>query len=123
MTYVMGPAGLLMVDAEGRRERRSARDLPVVGQMGRIFQSMVQGDWQALEATFAVRGSGTPSRWEVVLEPRTPGFVKRIQLAGGRCVERILVEGPSGDRMEIAFQRQRTDAPVTPAEDRLLAQD
>jgi|GEM_PF-5271968 len=43
LTYVMGPKGLLTVDGEGRKERRSAKDLPVVGQMGRIFQSMGTG--------------------------------------------------------------------------------
>lgn len=125
MTYVMGPKGLMMVDGEGRRERKSARDLPVVGQMGRIFQSMVEGDWKALESHFTVKGTGTPARWEVVLSPTsaTAGFLKRIQLSGGRYVERILIDEAAGDRMEITFQRQRTDAPVTPAEDRLLAQD
>jgi len=125
MTYVMGPKGLLMVDGEGRRERRSARDLPVVGQLGRIFQSMVQGDWKALESQFAVKGSGTPAKWEVELAPTAgaAGFLKRITLSGGRYVERIVLLEASGDRMEIAFQHQRTDTPVTPAEDRLLAQD
>ena len=33
MTYVMGPKGLLVVAGDGRRERRTARDAPVVAQM------------------------------------------------------------------------------------------
>ena len=125
MTYVMGPKGLLTVDGEGRRERRTARDLPVVGQMGRLFQALVQGDWKALEGTFAMTGSGTPAHWEVALVPtaRAAGFPKRLRLTGGRFVERIQIEEAGGDRMEITFSHQRTDAPVTEAEALLLAQD
>ena len=125
ITYVMGPKGLMTVDAQGRRERRTARDLPVVGQMGRIFQSMVQGDWKALESHFTVTGAGTRARWEVALAPtaQTAGFIKSIRLAGGPFVERIVIVEPGGDRMEITFSHQRTDAPVTEAEGHLLAQD
>jgi len=125
MTYVMGPKGLLTVDGAGRRERRTARDLPVVGQMGRLFQALVQGDWKALEGSFTLTGSGTPAHWEVSLVPtaRAVGFPKRLRLTGGRFVERILLEEAGGDRMEITFSRQRLDAPVTEAEGLLLAQD
>gem|GEM_PF-5845420 len=53
---------------------------------------------------------------------QTAGFLKRIQLNGGRYVERILIEEAGGDRMEITFSRQTTEAPVTEAEAQLLAQ-
>ena len=125
MTYVMGPQGLMTVDGEGRKTRKAARDLPVLGQLGAVFQAMVQGDWKALAPTFTVTGKGTLRRWDVALTPtaRTAGFLQGIQVSGGAFVERIVLQEAGGDRMEIAFSHPRADAPVSEAEGRLLAQD
>jgi hypothetical protein len=46
-----------------------------------------------------------------------------VQLSGGRFIDRIRIQEASGDRQEITFEHQRTDAPLTEAETRLLAQD
>ena len=125
ITYVMGPKGLLVVNADGSQERKSARETPMVAQMGKIFQAVAQGDWQALEGLFSVTGEGRPDRWTVTLQPKAQAapFLKRIRLEGGRFVERIRIDEASGDRQELAFEHQRTDAPLTPAEAKLLAQD
>ena len=127
ITYVMGPKGLLVVDGEGRKERRSAREAPMVAQMGKVFQALAQGDLTLLEGLFAARGSGTPDHWQVELTPLAgsgaAAFVKRIRLDGGRCIDRVRVEEPAGDRMELVFQNQRLDLPPSPAEAALLAQE
>lgn len=127
MTYVIGPKGLLVVDGDGRRERRTAREAPMVVQMGKVLQAISQGDLGILEGLFDARGSGSAERWEVELVPRAgsgaASFVKRIRLDGGRFIDRVRVEEAGGDRMELAFANQRLDAPLTPAEAALLAQE
>ena len=125
LTYVMGPKGLLVVDSEGRRSHRAAREAPVVAQMGKVFGSLIQGDWKALDEYFTVTGSGTPEQWQVVLAPKaqTASFLKRVQLNGGRFIQRISILEAAGDRMDLMFEHQRVDAPLTEAEARLLAQD
>jgi hypothetical protein len=125
LTYVMGPKGLLVVTPEGRKEHKSAREAPVVAQLGRVFQSLIQGDLKGLEDYFTVTGTGTPQRWEVTLLPRpqAAAFLKRAQLSGGLTLERIRIEEAGGDRMDLAFEHPRLDAPLTEAETRLLAQD
>jgi len=124
ITYVIGPKGLLVVDGEVR-ERRSAREAPMVAQVGRIFQALAQGDWGVLESTFTVTGAGDPAHWEVDLEPnaQAAAFVRHIRLYGGRFIDRIRLDEPGGDRTDLAFQHQTVDAPLTPAEARLLDQD
>lgn len=123
ITYVIGPGGLLVVDAQGRREKRTAKDLPVLGQMGRVFQSLVQGDWKALETHFAIEGSGGAAAWEVTLTPKAglAGYLRRVRMKGGRFVDHVVIEEPGGDRMEIAFSRQRSQDPLAQDEAALLA--
>jgi len=125
VTYVMGPKGLLVVNGDGSQERKSARETPMVAQMGRIFQAVAQGDWQQLESLFTVSSAGRAEHWEVTLLPRPQAapFLKRIRLEGGRCIDRIRIDEAGGDRQELVFEHQRTDAPLTPAEARLLAQE
>ena len=124
ITYVIGPKGLLVVNPDGSQERKGARETPMVAQMGRIFQAVAQGDWQSLEGLFSVSGAGSPERWSVTLQPKPQAapFLKRIRLDGGRFVERIRIDEAGGDRQELAFEHQRTDAPLTPAEAKLLSQ-
>ena len=125
VTYVMGPKGLLVVNGDGSQERKSARETPMVAQMGRIFQAVAQGDWQQLEGLFAVSAQGRAGQWEVTLlpKPQAAPFLKRIRLDGGRVIDRIRIDEAGGDRQELVFEHQRTDLPLTPAEAALLAQD
>ena len=125
ITYVMGPKGLMVVSADGRKDHRTAREAPMVAQLGQVFQALIQGDLKGLETYFTVTGSGTPERWELVLLPRpqAAAFLKRVQLSGGRVIDRIRLEEASGDRMELVFDHARLADPLTAAEARLLAQD
>jgi hypothetical protein len=127
ITYVMGPKGLLVVDGDGHKERRTAREAPMVAQVGKVFQALAQGDLGVLDGLFTASGSGTPERWQVELLPKAgagaASFVKRIRLDGGRFIDRVRVEEAAGDRMELAFSNQRLDAPLAPAEAALLAQE
>jgi hypothetical protein len=123
LTYVMGPKGLTVVNGDGGRERKSAREAPMAAQMGQIFRALAQGDWNALGNFFTVTGEGSPERWEVNLlpNPQAAAFVKRVRLNGGRFIDRIRIEEAAGDRTELAFQHQTADAPLTGAEAALLA--
>jgi len=125
ITYVMGPPGLTVVDADGRRERKDAREAPMVAQMGRVFTAVAQGDFKSLEGYFTVTFEGRPERWTVTLLPKaqTAAFVQRIRLDGGAFIDRIRMDEAGGDRTELAFQHQRVDLPLTEAEARLLAQE
>lgn len=127
ITYVIGPKGLLVVDGDGRKERRTAREAPMVAQLGKVFQALAQGDLGILDGLFTAVGSGTPERWQVDLLPTAGSgagaFVKRIRLDGGRFIDRVRLEEAAGDRMELAFSNQKVDAPLTPAEAALLAQE
>ena len=125
ITYVMGPKGLLVVRPDGSQERKSARETPMVAQMGRIFQAVAQGDWQQLEGLFTVTAEGRAERWTVTLlpKPQAAPFLRRIRLDGGRVIDRIRIDEAGGDQQELVFEHQRTEAPLTPAEARLLAQD
>ena len=125
LTYVMGPKGLMVVSADGRKDHKNSREAPVVAQLGRVFSSLIQGDLTGLEEFFTVTGKGTPQKWEVLLipKPQTAAFLKKVQLNGGRCIDRIRIDEAGGDRMELVFDHQRVDAPLTEAETRLLTQD
>ena len=123
LTYVVGPKGLTVVNGDGSRERKSAREAPMAAQMGQIFRALAQGDWKVLGNFFTVIGEGSPERWEVNLlpNPQAAAFVKRVRLSGGRFIDRIRIEEAAGDRTELAFQHQTGDAPLTGAEAALLA--
>jgi len=125
LTYVMGPKGLTVVNPDGSRDRKTAREAPMVAQMSQVFQSVAQGDWRALEQFFTVSAEGRAERWEVSLlpKPQTAAFVKRIRLDGGRFIDRIRMEEAAGDSTELVFQHQSMTAPLTAAESALLTQD
>lgn len=121
--FVITPKGLAEVGADGKVRLKTAKDAPVVAQMGRILQSLLQGKWSALEDFFTVRGEGNPGQWKILLtpKPQTAAFLKGIQISGGRFIQRVHVDEAGGDSMELVFERPRTADPLTAAEARLLA--
>lgn len=123
LTFVLGPAGIFEVDGAGKRKGQASREAPMVAQMGRIVQSLLKGQWRGVEEHFTVRGTGTPQRWEITLDPRpaTAPFIRQVKVQGGAFLEKIRVEEPAGDRMELAFRELRTDLPLAETEARLLA--
>jgi hypothetical protein len=121
--FLITPKGLKEVGADGQVRARDAKDAPVVAQMGRILQSLLQGKWSALDDYFTIRAEGSPGRWKISLAPRpqTASFIKAVQVSGGPFIERVRVEEAGGDAMEILFERPRTADPLTEAEARLFA--
>jgi Outer membrane lipoprotein carrier protein LolA-like len=122
LTYVIGPKGMLEVGPDGKAKRKAAKDVPMVAQMGRIFQALLQGQWSALNDYFTVRAEGKAERWKIILVPRpqTAGLLKGVQVSGALFIERILVEETSSDGMELVFERPNMDEPLSEAELRLF---
>jgi hypothetical protein len=122
-TFVLGPGGLREADAAGKAIRQPSQEAPVMAQMARIVGSLLKGQWSTLDDFFTVHPQGDPSRWEIVLEPRpsTAPFLKRVRVSGAAFLERIQVEEPGGDTMDVTFQNPRADLPLTGEEARLFA--
>ena len=95
ITYVMGPKGLMVVQGEVR-ERKPAREAPMVAQMGRVFQAVAQGDWRVLEGYFTVTGEGRPERWAVTLLPKPATAAKIRRRTELNCGARFMIGEGSG---------------------------
>lgn len=123
LLYVVGSQGILELGADGKKKVTTSKDVPVIAQMGRVLKSLLQGRWSTLDDYFTVKAEGRPEKWEVTLMPRaqTAAFLQRVQVTGGRFIERIRVVEASGDRMELAFEHQRADEPLTERETQLFA--
>ncbi|MBK8793656.1 MAG: outer membrane lipoprotein carrier protein LolA [Holophaga sp.] len=122
LTYVVGPKGMLEVGPDGKAKLKNAKDVPMVAQMGRILQALLQGRWSALEDFFTLRGEGTSEHWKIFLvpKPQTAAFLKGVQVNGGKFIDRIHVDEPSGDAMDLVFERPRPDEPLSDEEQRLF---
>lgn len=122
LTYVVGPKGMLEVGPDGKARMKNAKDAPMVAQMGRILQALLQGRWSALEEFFTLKGEGTPERWKITLTPKaqTAAFLKGVQVNGGKFIERIHVDEASGDAMDLVFDKPRAGEPLTDEEQRLF---
>ena len=123
LTYVVTPQGVLEVGPDGRRKTQTAKDAPMVAQMGRIMQALMEGRWSVLEDYFTLKALGTPDRWEIRLSPKpvAASFIKAIQVKGGKVLERFQIEEPGGDRSEVVFGPPGLDQPLTEGELRLLS--
>ena len=122
LTYVVGPKGMMEVGPDGKAKLKNAKDVPMVAQMGRILQALLQGRWSALEDFFTLRGEGTTERWKIYLtpKPQTAAFLKGVQVNGGKFIDRIHVEEASGDGMDLVFEKPRPDEPLSEEEQRLF---
>ncbi|MDP2877075.1 MAG: outer membrane lipoprotein carrier protein LolA [Holophaga sp.] len=122
LTYVVGPKGMMEVGPDGKAKKKNAKDVPMVAQMGRILQALLQGRWSALEEFFTLRAEGSSERWKIILvpKPQTATFLKGVQITGGRFIDRIHVDEPSGDAMDLVFDRPRPDEPLSDEEQRLF---
>ncbi len=122
LTYVVGPKGMMEVGPDGKARLKSAKDVPMVAQMGRILQALLQGRWSALDDYFTLRGEGRTEHWKIVLvpKPQTAAFLKGVQVTGGAFIERIHVEEISGDGMDLVFEHPRKDEPLSEEELRLF---
>ncbi|MBZ5875923.1 LolA family protein [Chromohalobacter israelensis] len=83
-------------------------------QVAALLLRLLGGDWSALEERFTQTLDGTRDAWRVQLTPRDAELAARIaeiRLAGGRHVERLVMETADGDRLRIELSDQ---APMSP---------
>lgn len=79
-------------------------------QAATLLMNLLDGDWQALEARFAITLEGDAESWQATLEPRQDAlrrYLSRIRLAGGRYVERLAMHAANGDVLTVRFSDQR----------------
>lgn len=124
LTYVLREDRLIEIAADGREQVKTARELPAVAHVARIFRALLGGQTQALDELFAASLSGDPDRdWTLTLTPRatqTAQFVRRIALAGGRHLDEIRLEEAGGDVTTLSFSHTRLADALSPEESRLL---
>lgn len=72
----------------------------VAAQQSRLFLAVLQGDRSGLERDFQLNLSGTATRWELLLTPRSlllKQIFSDIRIQGGERVERIEMRETQGD--------------------------
>lgn len=110
--YVISEQRLTEMDAQGTPRAREATDVPGLAQISRTFQAMMSGQLDALRDSFDVQVTGTPTRWEMVLSPRqrqTAAFLSRLQLSGGRHVDRVTIVEANGDTTTLQMKNVQAD--------------
>ncbi|MDB5904645.1 MAG: outer rane lipoprotein carrier protein LolA [Betaproteobacteria bacterium] len=122
-TYVIDDEQIVEIDANNNRRAKSTKEAPAVGEVGRVFRSIVSGDRKTLIQYFGVTASGDASKWELRLTPKdkVAPFLKSVTVRGGRFIDHIGLTEPSGDRTDLAFERQRADSALDDADARLFA--
>jgi hypothetical protein len=94
--------GVLRVQL-GRRERTLAlADYPDIAPLIDSIRATLAGDRVALERTFAVEFTGSPSQWRLLLTPRDARVaraVSRIRIDGSeQSLRAVEIAQPDGDR-------------------------
>jgi hypothetical protein len=119
LTYVLTDDRIVEIGEDGGMQVRTAAEMPGIAQVGRVFRALLGAQTSALAENFTVVPEGTPEAWRLALTPK-PGplgqFMKQIQLAGGRHVDRIRIEETNGDAMAISFRNTVEDDAPTPEE-------
>jgi hypothetical protein len=121
--YVIDDEQIVEIDANNNRRAKSTKEAPAVAEVGRVFRSIVSGDRKTLIEYFRVSASGEPSKWELRLTPKdkVAPFLKNVTVRGGQFIDHISLTEPSGDRTDLAFERQRADSALSDADARLFA--
>ncbi|MBP9713925.1 MAG: outer membrane lipoprotein carrier protein LolA [Sterolibacterium sp.] len=119
LTYVLGEDRITEMGEDGVAQVRTAQDVPGLAQVGRVFRALLGAQTEALRELFTIAPEGSVDAWRLQLTPK-PGplaqAIKKIQLAGGRHVERIRIEEGNGDATTIAFSHTSEDRMLTSAE-------
>jgi outer membrane lipoprotein-sorting protein len=121
--YVIDDEQIVEIDANNNRRAKSTKEAPAVAEVGRVFRSIVSGDRKTLVQYFGVAASGDASKWELRLTPKdkVAPFLKGVTVRGGQFIDHISLTEPSGDRTDLAFERQRADPALSDADARLFA--
>ncbi len=127
VTYVVRPQGIVEIGADGRRNVRTARDVPGLAQVGRVFQALLAADAAALGEYFDTSARGeSGGHWQLDLTPRQPQvaqFIRALRIEGGDYVDSVRLEEGGGDSTRIEFRNSRSGGALTAEERRLMAVD
>lgn len=123
VTYVLSEDHIVEMAENSPPQVRTARDVPGLAQIGRIFRSLLGAQAAPLAEIFSVDGDSRAERWKLALSPK-PGpvaqYMKQIRLEGARHVERIRIDEANGDSTAITFSNPREDEPLNADEQSLL---
>ncbi|MGE5489797.1 MAG: LolA family protein [Actinomycetota bacterium] len=112
LTYVLTDDRIVEIGEDGNAQSRTAQDLPGLAQVGRVFRALLGAQTGVLKDIFAISGDGSADAWRLALTPK-PGpvgqYMRQIQLAGGRHVDRIRIEEANGDSTTITFRNTAED--------------
>lgn len=117
MSYILSDERIVEIASDGSRKERSARDVPGLAQVGRVFRAMLGANTAALQDYFDATVQGDNSAWTIVLKPRQAQlaqFLSGMQIAGSQFVDSITISEAGGDSSNIRFRNtQGVDAPNT----------
>ncbi len=99
---------LLTVEREGRTMSVDLGQQPQVKVFIDSVRSMLSGNRAALERDYLLQLTGSPDKWQLVLEPRSEAvseLMRRITVAGrGNQIRRIDYLQADGDRVELTIE-------------------
>ncbi|MCS3902359.1 hypothetical protein J2T55_000355 [Methylohalomonas lacus] len=106
-TLILSGRSLSRLTADGEVEALTS-DSDRVGQYTQLINKLLNGDWSAIESRFHLEDSGSDTdRWHKTLTPDEQGALfQRIEISGGRFVERLSIHKGSQNRDRIEFSDQ-----------------
>lgn len=120
LTYVLTDDRIVEIGEDGKAQTRTVQEVPGLAQVGRVFRALLGAQTDALKDMFTVAPEGSPDAWQLVLTPK-PGpvgqYMRQIQLAGSRHVDKIRIEEGNGDATTISF-RNTSESDSASAEER-----
>jgi outer membrane lipoprotein-sorting protein len=123
-TYVITDAGVVQVDAAGRRvSARSAQGTRGVAQVSKMMRAMLGGDLSALYSQFDVQAEGSAAQWRMQLTPNQPQIaqsIKRLEMEGGDYLQGLRITLANGDVTKLDFTKNTAVTEPTAAERSLL---
>jgi hypothetical protein len=123
VAYVLGKDSIAEIAADGTRRVRTARDVPGLAQVGRVFRALLAADTSSLAEYFDASGKMEKGRWELTLVPRQAQiakFMKVLRLGGKDFVESVRIEEVSGDLTQIQIRNSRGGGSLNAEEQRML---
>lgn len=117
------------IDASGiaRRDPGGWQPLPsqsAGAQQNRLFFAVLQGDSSGLQRDFELSLRGDAEHWQLRLTPRSmllKQIFTRIDITGGRFVERIVLAETQGDSTVLRMQDSRSASALSDSERRDFA--
>ncbi len=91
--------------------RLPAARLPFLSRLFAVFEGALLGDWRKLSDQFTVAQSGNERDWTLALTPLKNGDaevmpISRINVSGGRFVQKVEIVRVNGDSDRITFSDQ-----------------